>query len=196
MTLYQKVLTLFIVTNPIGNLPIFIALLKDFNIARQRRILLREGLIAFIIAMGFLFLGETFLDFMQVKKYSISMCGGSLLFIVAMQMIFPHHQSNVEALKREPLVVPIATPLLAGGCMMTTILVYSQQDPNTLRVFSAICLSQFAVIAVLMVGPYLHKLLGKRGIIALEQLMGMVLSMLAIEMILSGIMLFLNEPLT
>lgn len=192
MTLYQEVLAIFVVTNPIGNLPVLIALLKDFDLPKQRQILLREGILAYLIGLCFLFVGETFLDFINVSRYSISICGGSLLFIVALQMIFPHHQTDVEALKREPVIVPIATPLLAGGCMMTTILVLGQQDPNTARVFGAITLSSVIVIGVLMVAPYIHRLLGCRGIIALEQLMGMVLAMLGIEMIVSGIHLFLN----
>ena len=192
MNIFSGALTLFVVTNPIGNIPVLIALLKDFNTAHQRRILVREGVIAFVLAAAFLFVGESFLGLLKIERYSVSLCGGFLLFIVALQMIFPHHQSQVESLKKEPLVVPIATPLLTGGCVMTTILVLAKDFGSPIPALGALCLCQTVVLAVLLVAPYLHQLLGKRGLIALEQLMGMVLTMLAIEMINSGISLFLK----
>ncbi len=183
----------FFVTNPIGNAPAILAMLKDFDVKTQMKILFREVLAAFLIAVFFQFFGEVFFgNLLQVKPYATSITGGVLLFLVAFEMIFPKHQAETAALKKEPFIVPIATPLLSGPGLLTIIMLYSTQEQDNLKIFMAITLAWIGVTAVLFLTPFLKRLLGDRGLVALEQLMGMLLSMMAMEMIINGIKLFLK----
>lgn len=195
MSLFQIALTFFLVTNPIGNSPTILALVKDFEFERQKKILIREGLIALLIALFFQYFGEVFLGVLHVKNFAVSITGGVLLFLVALSMIFstgPSSSSSSEQ-KQEPFIVPIATPILSGPGLMAIIMLFSRQESNNLKITLAILLAWVFVLAVVAAAPYLQKLLGKRGLVALEQLMGMLLAMMSAGMILNGIKLFVEN---
>lgn len=187
--------TFFIITNPIGNSPAILTLVKDFPIAKQRYILLREGFISLLLAFFFQFFGEAFLNLLMLKDYTISLCGGTLLFIVALDLIFPDHSKDLKdkIKKQEPFFVPIATPLLAGPGLLTVVMLYSRQVPNNLTLSLALICSWVFVSIILLITPYLQKILGKKGIVALEQIMGMVVAMISMEMIVNGVRLFINQ---
>ena len=146
-----------------------------------------------ILAVFFLFLGETFLSRLQVADYALTMGGGILLFIVALRMIFVDRRPKTSAdpLQQEPFIVPIATPLLSGAGLLTMIMLHSKREANDLKVLLAICIAWVGIIAVLVLSPYLQILFGKRGMAALEQLMGMLLAMVSMEMIVKGTSLFI-----
>lgn len=193
MSLLQLAIVFFTVTNPIGNSPAIIALIKDHPVDRQQKILFRESMFALILALFFLFLGDIFLSSLNIQNYSLKISGGILLFIVALKMIFSGHSAaETEKPKHDPYIVPIATPLLSGAGLLTVIMVYSKQEANDLKMFFAILLAWIGVTAVLVTAPYLQIFLGKRGLSALEQLMGMILAMIGIEMIVEGSSLFLS----
>jgi len=195
VSLFQIALTFFLVTNPIGNSPTILALVKDFEFERQKKILIREGLIALLIALFFQYFGEVFLGVLHVKNFAVSITGGVLLFLVALSMIFstePSSSSSSEQ-KQEPFIVPIATPILSGPGLMAIIMLFSRQESNNLKITLAILLAWVFVLAVVAAAPYLQKLLGKRGLVALEQLMGMLLAMMSAGMILNGIKLFVEN---
>lgn len=184
-------LTFFLVTNPIGNSPAIVALIKDYDFARQKKIMLREALISLALALFFQYFGEFFLTQLHVQDFAVTLCGGILLFLVALNMIFALSQpAEMVTLKQEPFIVPIATPLLSGPGLLTIIMLYSREIDNNLKISAAILLAWVGVTFVLVVAPYLQKILGKRGLVALEQLMGMILSMIAMEMIVKGFALF------
>jgi multiple antibiotic resistance protein len=193
VSLFQIALTFFLVTNPIGNSPAIVALVKDFEFERQKRILIREGLIALLIALFFQYFGEVFLGVLQVQDFAVSITGGTLLFLVALGMIFSSGSSDTtKKQKQEPFIVPIATPILSGPGLMAIIMLYSRQEENNLKITSAILLAWIFVLAVVAAAPYLQRFLGKRGLVALEQLMGMILAMMSAGMILNGIRLFVE----
>lgn len=193
MTLFQLALIFFLVTNPIGNSPAVLALVKDFDFKDQRRILLREGFFSFLIALFFQYMGERFLGLVQVHDYSMTLCGGTLLLLISLQMIFPKHEEvNAKALTREPFIVPIATPLLSGPGVLTLIMLYARQEANDLKITTAILLAWTGVVAVMGAAPYMQKLLGKRGLIALEQFMGMLLAVIATGMLANGVKMFID----
>lgn len=193
MSLLQIALTFFLVANPIGNSPAIIALVKDFEFERQKKILIREGLIALIIALFFQYFGEMFLGVLQVQDFTVSMTGGTLLFLVALGMIFSKGDVSESKMKKEePFIVPIATPILSGPGLMAIIMLYSRQEANNVKITLAILLAWVFVLIVVRAAPYLQKLLGPRGLIALEQLMGMMLAMMSAGMILKGIRLFVE----
>ncbi len=193
MTLFQLALTFFLVTNPIGNTPTILALVKNFDFKRQRLILIREAFFSFLIAIFFQYAGEQFLSLIKVHDYSMTLCGGTLLLVVALQMIFPkHEEASGKTLTREPFVVPIATPLLSGPGVLTLIMLFSKQEADNLKITSAILLAWAGVMFVLAMAPYLQKLLGKRGLTALEQLMGMLLAVIGVGMLAMGVRMFID----
>jgi multiple antibiotic resistance protein len=194
VSVWSIALTFFLVWNPVGNSPAIIALVKDFEFERQKKILLREAIIALIIALFFQFFGEVFLTVLHVKDYAVTLTGGILLLFVALNMIFNVTQvsSDVPKLKQEPFIVPIATPILSGPGLMAIIMLYSRQENNNLKICSAILIAWIGVIVVLATAPYLQKIIGKRGLIALEQLMGMILALMSTQMIVNGSHRFMN----
>lgn len=191
MSLWQIALALFLVANPIGNIPAFVSLVKDFEFAKQKKILFREAIFSFLIAFVFLFIGEPFLDALQIAQYAVSICGGTLLFLVALNMIFPPQELTRNGhLPQEPFIVPIATPLITGGGVLSTIMIYANQVQSNLKMASAIVVAYIGVMMVVMSAAYLQKILGRRGLLAMEQLMGMLLALLSMQLIVKGTTLF------
>lgn len=184
--------TFFIVTNPIGNSPALLTLVQGFSEKRQRIILFREGLFALLLALFFQYLGEQFLSTLQLANYSVAYCGGILLLLVALSLIFPKQdKDDKKALQREPYVVPIATPLLAGPGLFAIIMISSQEIPAVMLTTSLI-VAWIGVWAVLLAAPLLQRILGKRGMVVLEQIMGMVLAFISIELLVKGTRQFLD----
>lgn len=193
MNVFQLAFMIFIITNPIGNCPAVIALIKDHSVREQQKILLRECIFALILAIFFLVLGETFLQGLQIKDYALSISGGVLVFLIALKMIFSvKTDGTVDKPKHDPYIVPIATPLLSGAGLLTMIMLFSKQVQNDWIVFFAILIAWVGVTIVMVLAPYLQVVLGKRGLAALEQLMGLFLAMMAVGMMVKGTSLFLN----
>lgn len=193
MSLFQIALTFFLVSNPIGNSPTVLALVKNFDFARQKKILLREGIISLGMAIFFQYFGEKFLGLLHVSDYAMTLCGGILLLLISLSMIFPKVEpANTPSSKQEPFIVPIATPLLSGPGVLTMIMLFAKQEANDLKITLSILLAWSGVIFILFVAPYTQRILGQRGLEALEKLMGMILSMMAVSMLVSGINLFLK----
>jgi len=190
--------SLLLIANPFGCVPIFVALVKDFDLRTQRKILLRESVLGGFLALGLLYLGKPFLNAILIQQYAVNLSGGILIFLVAISMIFPtsKEESTKEnkestSIKREPFVVPIATPLLTGGGLFATLMILTDKAPIQ-DITIALILCWLVVIPVSVGSVYIQKLLGKRGLLVLEQLMGMMLTMLAIEIMLGGVREFLN----
>jgi multiple antibiotic resistance protein len=188
-SLFSVALAFFLIANPIGNTPGFIALVKHFDLKTQRKILVREAFIALAIALFFQFLGEYFLGLLMVQDFALRMCGGCLLFLTALRMIFPPPPSDYSAVT-EPMIVPIATPMITGPGLMTTIMIYAKEAESTFLITAAIFVTWIGILLVLNLAPYLKKLIGDVGLTAMEQLMGMVLSMISMQLFVSGLHLF------
>jgi len=194
LSLIPLVSKFFFVTNPIGNTPTIISLVKDYDFAKQKRIMIREGIFALLIALFFQFFGEFFLGLLNIQDYALTLCGGSLLLIVAFSMIFNVEQpTDIQKPKAEPFIVPIATPILTGPGLMAMIMLYSRIENNQLKITAAILVAWVGILSVLAVGPYLQRVFGKRGLVALEQLMGMILAFISTEMLVNGVSLFLKN---
>lgn len=194
MSIYLIALKLFLVTNPIGNAPAILALVKDFPPERQKKILLRETLFAFLLAVFFQLVGKGFLTALGVETYALRLCGGVLLFLVGLTMVFPLHESTEShVVRQEPYFVPIATPLLTGAGLMSIIMTFSAELNNHFAMFSAIVIAWIGVTAVMAGAPYLLRIFGRRGLLALEQLMGLVLVMISTDMIVKGLNDFIKS---
>lgn len=183
----------FLVANPIGNSPTVLTLVKHYDFDRQKKILFRETMISLLIALFFQFFGELFLSLLKISDFTLTLTGGIVLFILALQMIF--HKPEVEGsatTKQEPFIVPIAIPLISGPGLMTMIMVTSREEANNFKISLAILIAWFGVTLVLVGAPYLQKLIGKRGMDAMEQVMGMILGLISMNMIVNGAQLFVK----
>jgi len=197
VSLIQVAFVFFLIANPLGNLPGFVSLLKDFPFQRQRQILLREMFFALCICLFFVFFGDLLLNMLMVRTFTLTIGGGIVLLLTALGMIFSIGKTETDgpqetATLREPFVVPIATPLIAGGGLLTTVMLYSHQLPKAI-VTIALLLAWIPVFAIAFAAPYLQKLLGRRGLAATEQLVGMLLLMIACDLISRGLGAFIHS---
>lgn len=185
---------LFLLMNPIGNVPIYLALLKEIAPKRQAQIILRELAMALAILLLFQFVGQGLLNLLGVKKDALLIAGGLILLIIAMRMIFPPERSTIKITekKEEPFLVPLAIPLVAGPAILSAIIVYSNEVP-TLPLTFAILFAWALVTLILVSAPVLLKILKERGILACERLMGLILILIASQMFLNGLRIFFNE---
>ena len=191
--LLATALTFFLVTNPIGNSPTILALVRQFDFERQKRILFREGLFAVMIALIFQYLAQPFLTLLNVHQYSVTLTGGVILLLTSLTMIFPKKQTvETQILTQEPFIVPIATPLLSGAGVLTIIMLKTKELNNQLLITGAILIAGLGIVGVMVAAPYLQKLLGKRGMLALEQLTGMLLAMMAMALLVKGTFMFVQ----
>ena len=186
--LLKVVITLFLVMDPLGNIPFFLSALKPVAEKRRKKVILRELLIAYGVLVAFLFGGLYFVDLMGLHQSSISMAGGIILMIIAIRMIFPiPRHPGQEPEEEEPLVVPLAIPGVAGPSTMATVLLLAKSQPQGMfRWWIALSFAWLVTALILYFSPLFLKLLRMRGLIAMERLMGMVLVALAVQMFLDG----------
>ncbi|MDJ0918718.1 MAG: MarC family protein [Woeseiaceae bacterium] len=187
--------TLFFIMDPLGNVPIFNAILANFSERRRMLIVARELCIALAILLLFLFSGNAILGFLGLSQSSLNIAGGVLLFIIALRMIFPKPLSEAELSDGEdPFLVPLAIPMIAGPSTIAVLLLLSSGEPERMLEWSvALILAWLGTTLLLVASPFLMKVLGTRGSRALERLMGMILIILATQMLLNGIRDFANS---
>ncbi len=193
MTLWSAAIMLFLVMDPLGNIPIFISVLSDVDEKRRRRILIRELIIALFIMLCFLFFGNRLMNAMSISSPALSIAGGIILFIIAIRMIFPirHRALMGDNPNSEPFIVPLAIPLVAGPSTIATIMLMSSNEPNRLLDWLVVILITWLVSAVILLfSDILSKVFRKRGLAAMERLMGMILTTIAVEMFLKGLATF------
>ena len=179
--------------DPVGNVPLFIALLKDFSVKRQRIIILREMLIALAIIIAFVFFGEGLLNLLGISEMTIEIAGGLILFLIALKMIFPPPKSEFVLKKNEePFLVPLAVPLVAGPTVLAAVMIYSKQLEGFWLLISALVIAWAVSAIILLSSANLKKWLGSKGISACERLMGLILILIAVEMFLHGFHTFLE----
>lgn len=189
MSLLSAIVLLIFVMDPLGNIPLFLAALRGVDPARHRRIILRELLFALGIMILFLFTGVFLLDVLHVTSASLTAAGGVILLLIALRMVFPSNDRSLrEVVRDEPFVVPLAIPYTAGPSILATEVLLMSQEPDRWAVWLAAVLIAWLVSAsILYLSSSLHKLLGDRGLTAIERLMGMILIIVAMEMLLQGI---------
>ena len=189
MTILSAAITLFLVMDPLGNIPIFLSLLSHVEKRRRLKVIIREMVIALAILVVFLFFGRYILSALHIGEPALSIGGGIVLFLIALRMMFPSHRdTTAEYHGEEPLIVPLAVPLVAGPSAMATVILLATQDPNAMgNWLLALVIAWLVSAVVLLFAEVLRRYLGRRLINALERLMGMILTTLAVQMLLSGI---------
>ena len=193
-TLFSLAFSLFLLMDPIGNIPIYVSLLKDLPPQKQRIIIFRELIIALVVIILFMFLGEYLLDLLHVGEETILISGGLILFMISLRMIFPTGKETFGAHSEqgEPFIVPLAIPLVAGPSVLAAVMIYSHKE-NSLTLVSAVFIAWLLSTLILISAPMLKKILGTRGIIACERLMGLLLTLMAVQMFLDGVSPFLKN---
>jgi len=189
-TFISATILLILTTDPLGNIPLFIAALEEVAPERRLLVITREVLIAFALLMTFMLFGRHFLAVLHLSEEALSVAGGVILLLIAINMIFPHHSARLgeHEVKREPFIVPLAVPLISGPSAMATVLLLSSRNPGrSLEWTCAIFISMALVYAVFLLALRIQKLLGEDAITAMERLMGLVLTAIAVEMLLGGV---------
>jgi len=193
VTILSAALLLFLILDPLGNIPVFLSLLKPLAPRRQRVVLVRELLIALAVLMAFLWGGKYALELMHLRQESVAIAGGIVLFLIGIRMIFPRPEGLMGAVPDgEPFIVPMAIPLVAGPSGMAAVMLMGSNEPDRLGEWSlALLLAWGATAAILMSATLLYKLLGARALTALERLMGMLLVAISVQMLLDGVATYL-----
>ncbi len=176
-----------------GNIPIFLSVLKQFPPRRQLIIIARELVIALIIMFFFALCGSYVLGHLGIQNPSIQIAGGILLFIIGLQMIFSFGDIQNPKLKGEPFIVPLAVPMIAGPAVLAAIMVFSENPELKSVLLISIFLAWIITTLILLLACPLSKLLGEKGLLALEKLMGLILTLLAVQLFLDGFYSFFNS---
>ena len=194
MTIAAAALLLFLILDPLGNIPILLSLFKDLPAARQRKVLLRELLIALVVLMLFLWGGQYALELMHLRQESVSIAGGIVLFLIGLRMIFPPPEGVMgEMPGGEPFIVPVAIPMIAGPSGMAAVMLLGSQEPGRMSDWMlALTIAWGATAIILFSATYLQKWLGTRVLTAIERLMGMVIVAISVQMLLDGIASYLR----
>lgn len=179
---------LLLITDPLGNIPIFVNALKAVPDQRRARVILREVLIAFGVLLTFMFAGQAFLRAMNLSEVSLQIGGALVLFLIALRMVFPPAPQDSPVPESEPLIVPLAIPALAGPSALATVLLLVSQAPERRLEWVAALSVTMAVCAVVLVSAdRLQRVVGERVINAFERLMGLILVSISVEMLIRGL---------
>jgi MarC family membrane protein len=180
---------LLIVTDPIGNIPIFVALLRPVAPERRVLVIVRECAIAFAVLVIFVLFGRWLLDLFGLSDRSLTLAGGMILFLIALRMIFRSPEGIFgESPSGEPLIVPLAIPSIAGPAAIATVILLVSRAPQRMAEWlAAIAVAMAASVATLLLSERISRWVGERALAAFERLMGLLLTAIAVEMLLRGI---------
>jgi MarC family membrane protein len=195
MTILSAAVLLFLVMDPLGNIPFFLAALRQVPPERHNRVVVRELVIALGVLVVWLFAGKHLLDLLGISEPALTIAGGVILFLIALRMVFPTPERSMhEEVAGEPFIVPLAIPYVAGPSALATELLMMKQEPQRWPDWlAALALAWLATAVLLVLGSRLRTVLGAKGLIALERLMGMVLVTVATQMFLTGLRAFIGS---
>ncbi len=178
---------LFLVIDPFGNIPFFIEELKEVKPDKCKAVVFREALIALIVLLVFLFAGGQILFWLQISRGSLGIAGGVILFMIALQMVFG---TTIVSQKHraDPFIVPLAIPMIAGPSAITAVILVSGKAGATIPgCVISLVMAWGVSTAILMCAKPIAKLMGQKAVDALESLMGLLLTAIAVEMLINGI---------
>ena len=187
-TFASATVLLLLICDPLGNIPIFANALRNVAPERRARVILREVLIAFVLLLTFMFVGDSFLRVMGLSGLSLQIGGAVVLFLIALRMIFPSPVSEQIVDTREPLIVPLAIPALAGPSALATVLLLVSQAPERrLEWVGALSVTMAVCAIVLVLADRIQRVIGDRVVLAMERLMGLILIAVSVEMMIRGV---------
>jgi MarC family membrane protein len=187
-TFASATILLLLITDPLGNIPIFVNTLRAVPPERRARVIVREVLIAFGLLLAFMFVGQSFLKALSLSDVSLQIGGAVVLFLIALRMIFPPPPQDTPVPVAEPLIVPLAIPALAGPSAMATVLLLVSQAPERrLEWVAALTVTMLVCAVVLLLAERLQRVVGLRVVSAFERLMGLILVSISVEMLIRGL---------
>ena len=195
MTIYSAAIMLILIMDPFGNIPIFLSVLSHVKPEKRRKIIIRELIIALLFLTFFLFFGKFILAGMHITEPALGIAGGTILFLIAIKMIFPSSNSSFIGDKEsqdDPLIVPLAVPMVAGPSSMAMVILLSTQYPDHLFTwFGALLIAWSIGFIILILSEKISRIMGRRALKAIERLMGMILTTMSVQMLLTGIKTFM-----
>lgn len=196
VSLASAVVILLLVMDPLGNIPLFVSLLQNVPPARRKRVIARECAIAFSLLLFFVFFGRWILDLLGLSDSSLNIAGGVILFLIALRLIFKHPEGvfGADQHEAEPFIVPLAIPSIAGPSAIATVILMVSRAPERITDWIiALAVASAVTLALLLTADRIARLLGSRGLAAVERLMGLILTAIAVEMLLHGIKSFVQD---
>jgi len=195
MTLTSAAVLLLLVMDPFGSIPMFIAALGQVPEGRRNRVIKRESAVALLVLLFFMVAGNEVLHVLHLSGASLGIAGGIILFLIALRMIFPSRHSMFGDLPDgEPFIVPLAVPLIAGPSAVATVMLLVSRWPAQIgQWIIALLIAQALTTLVLCAGNRVAQRMGRRGMIAAERLMGLLLTTLSVEMFLQGVREFMQQ---
>lgn len=189
MEILSVSVTLFLIMDPFGNIPIFLPILEKVPRERRRIVLARELLFALLIIALFTLSGSWVMAFLGLNRESVSVAGGIILFLIAIRMVFPRHEADAQAeFEGEPFLVPMAVPLVSGPSLLAALLLFSSTGSLGVGGLLVAAVGAWVVtFIVLYLSTYIADFLTKRGLAAIERLMGMILVAVAVQLFLEGL---------
>lgn len=192
MSLLTISVTLFLIMDSVGSITDFLNLIREIPAERQRWVIFREMFIALALMIFFYFFGGILLASLGVNSSTVQIAGGLVLFLIAIRMIFPQEKRLFVATDNEdPLIVPIATPMVAGPSILATVMFYGYDSSSTVKVLSGILIAWVLSVSVFWLAYEFEKDISRKAIVALERLMGLILTLMAVEMFLKGLRIFI-----
>lgn len=188
-------MAIFFVLNATGQIPLFLAMLARFDQKRQLKIITRELIAALVILLLFTFFGDAILTVLGITRPIIAIAGGVLLFLISLTMIFPKTvaEDKDKALLKEPMIIPLAIPVITGPGAITTVMLYAHETGSASYVAAAAIVAWIPSLIILLLGSYIKQLLGEKGLIAVERLGGMLVCLIGIQMLTSGTLLLVQD---
>jgi MarC family membrane protein len=191
---FSAFILLFLVTDPLGNIPLFIHQLQNFSKRRRVYIIFREICIASCVLLFFMLAGKSFLNLLHLSELSMQFAGSIIMFLIAINMIFPHHNNKDDIPTDEPFIVPLAIPLVAGPSSIATVMLLASQSPNNMYIWvGALVLTMVCCAVILFMSDFIQDILGEKVVSAFERLMGLILVAMSVEMFLKGIRSFMQN---
>lgn len=193
--LLSTVFLLLLLLDPLGNIPLLLSLLRGFSPSDRQRIVLRESAIAGGVLLIFVFVGDWLLAAMRLSEQALEISGGLILFMIALRMVFPVGSSDETAdMDGDPLIVPLAIPMIAGPSALATVLLNARQTDHPTSLVLAIVIAVIINTLILLSAGRLARLFGKAGLAAMERLMGLILTTIAVQMLISGVRVAFSLP--
>jgi MarC family membrane protein len=186
---------LILVMDPFGNMPLVISVLRHVPAPKRARVVLRECAIAYAVLLAFMFVGDKFMHLLRLSDNALAIAGGIILFLIALRMVFPHAEGIFgDTGDTGTFIVPLAIPAIAGPSALATVLLLASREPQRVLTWvAALSLAMLVTVLVMLAAQRISGWIGKRGVIAIERLMGLVLTAIAVQMLLAGIEHFIVQ---
>ncbi|EGW55325.1 MarC family protein [Candidatus Endoriftia persephonae] len=194
MEILSIAITLFLIMDPFGNIPVFLSILARVTEERRRVVLARELLLALVVILLFVFFGGTVMSLFGLSRAAVTIASGAILFLIALRLVFPEKEAAADdEFEDEPLLVPLAVPLIAGPSLLAVLLVFTATEPDARgTLLIAALLAWLATSTILLASTFLYRVFSRQGLEAIARLMGMILIALAVQFLLDGVSDYLS----